>query len=92
VSDAFTVLEQVDTLSSSLPTLENVIRNLHEKQEQLGMNQLMFCSGDVNLLGKNINTIKESTETVLQLRSLPANKCRKNRAHVHVSSECMTTY
>jgi hypothetical protein len=40
---------------------EHVIR----KQEQLEMNQLLLYAGDVNLLGKNINTIKESIETVL---------------------------
>jgi hypothetical protein len=38
---------------------------LQEKQEQLEMNQLLLYIADVNLLGKNINTIKESTETVL---------------------------
>jgi hypothetical protein len=73
LSDSFLVqnaLKQADALSPLIFNfgLEYAIRKVQEKQVWLKLNgthQLLAYVADVNLLGDNIDTIKNNTETLI---------------------------
>ena len=74
LSDAFPIhcgLKQGDALSPLLFNfaLEYVIRRVQENRIGLDMNgkyQLLVYAHDVNMLGKNLKTFRESTEILIK--------------------------
>jgi hypothetical protein len=66
------VLKQLDALSPLLFnfTLEYAIRKVQESEVNLGLkgtHQLLVYADDINLLVSSINTVKEDTETLLEV-------------------------
>jgi hypothetical protein len=97
LSDSFPIqngLQQGDALSPLLFnfTLEYAIRNVQENQVGLKLNgthKLLAYADDVNLLGDNIDTIKQNAETLIDARGWSGNNCRENQVYVAISSpEC----
>jgi hypothetical protein len=77
-------------------TLEYAVRKVQENEVGLELNgthQQLVYADDVNLLGDSVNTIKQNTETFLEV-SMDVdlrNKCREDKVYDYVSSSVLRT-